>query len=149
MNDIVNKHINRFTGLVCPYVTPANAVHSKGQSSTHDDPTVQSDYEPISVIVSRIKHGDLSALRESSDLGYEYDSFDDNLVNEEDADDYIDQEADVLDKQIDLENYINQKTAEAQQAKASASAGSTNSSNEKRADEARNDAKEASFEETE
>lgn len=140
-------YVNKFTGLVCPFRTPYNTEPDKGLVNTGEDLTVQSDYEPVSQLVTRVQRGDLSLLHQQSDLGYEYDDIGSIDLNADDADDYIDQSADVLDKHIDLEDYIRLKTAEGQGAQANVSAGSTDSKDEKRTDEARNDAEKVSFEE--
>ena len=103
------KYVNKHTGEIEFYKTVANAQPDKGIENTGEDLCRKEDFEPIGQVIARfLRSGGVDAVLSGE---YAYTEADKPDINEDSAFDAVDDEADILDQQMDLEEYIDRMTA--------------------------------------
>lgn len=104
--------VNKYTGEVLPWKTISNVDPDEGiNKDPGEDLCRLEDFEPISEVINRY-------LRNSGIIGNEYGTpdheFADKALNEDVPSDFYDENCDdVIETQIDLEDYINSHPAQA------------------------------------
>lgn len=103
----MDKFVNKFSGEVLPYKTVASVEPSKGIENTGEDLCRKEDFEPISVCIQRfLRAGGVDVSQE-----YKYTSDDVKNIDLDQADDHYDPDADLLDQQMDMEEYLDGRYA--------------------------------------
>lgn len=109
IKDVYPKFTNKYTGEIMPFRTVSNVQPDKGVENTGKDLCRKEDFEPIGSVIARfLRSGGVENVMQNE---YAYSS--DNLkdLSEDDAFDYVDQESDVLDQAVDMDEYMDNRTA--------------------------------------
>lgn len=103
------KFVNKYTGEVQYYKTVSNVSPDKGVENTGEDLCRKEDFEPIGAVIARfLRSGGVEKVVSDE---YAYDEKSKPDISEDDAFDHVDPDADILDQQMDLEEYIDGRIA--------------------------------------
>lgn len=97
---------NKYTGEVLPYKTVASVEPDKGIENTGEDLCRKEDFEPISACVKRFLNSGVDVSHE-----FMYTSEDAKNIDLDQVDDHYDPDADLLDQQMDVEDYLDGRYA--------------------------------------
>lgn len=102
----MDKFVNKFSGEVLPYKTVASVEPDKGFENTGEDLCRKEDFEPISACIKRFLNAGVDVSAE-----YRYTSEDVKDIDLDQVDDHYDPNADLLDQQMDIEDYLDGRYA--------------------------------------